>query len=127
MPKKPLYDKKTHARNDRGRTGFRQPAASVGDLISRRPALTGITARIPEQQAWGDWLRAQLPAELAAHVVGVVPRAVGAAGARRELVVLTDSPAWCTRLRYALAPLHASIRTRDETVHEVRVRIGMRR
>ena len=126
MPKKPMYDKKTSARNPRSRTGFRQAPASVGDLILRRSALTGLASRIPAQQEWTEWLRGQLPAELAGHIVNVVPRAQGAAGREQELVVLADSPAWCARLRYALAPLQEAIRQRDATVRTARVRTAVR-
>jgi hypothetical protein len=127
MPKKPLYDKKTSARNPRARGGFRQAPASVGDLILRRSALTGLASRIPEQQAWTAWLRERLPADLAAHVVNVVPKAVSAAGDARELIVMADSPAWCARLRYTLAALEIQIRARDGAVQVTRVRTAPRR
>ena len=125
MPKKPNPYKKTRARNRPIGGAFRKPPVSVNDLLQRGPALTGLASRIPEQQAWCDWLRSQLPAELAAHVVNVVPKAVDAAGRATELIVLADSPAWSARLRYALAALQPSIRSRDAAVQRTRVRVSM--
>ncbi|MGA8705912.1 MAG: hypothetical protein WB646_02880 [Steroidobacteraceae bacterium] len=88
--------------------------------------LTGIASRIPEQRAWCEWLQQQLPAELAAHLVNVVPKAIGgAAHAAIELVVLADSPAWSARLRYALAALQTQICARDAAVQRTRVRVSM--
>lgn len=77
---------------------------------------------MPEQQAWGEWLRERLPAELAPHLRSAVPK--GSTGAPRELVLLADSGAWCVRLRYALEPLEAEIRARDDTIARIRVRVG---
>ena len=77
---------------------------------------------MPEQQAWAEWLRERLPAELVPHLRSVVPK--GSAGSPRELVLLADSGAWCARLRYALEPLEAEIRARDVTIAHIRVRVG---
>jgi hypothetical protein len=77
---------------------------------------------MPEQQAWGEWLRARLPAELAPHLLSAVPK--GSVGAPRELVLLADSGAWCARLRYALEPLEAQIRARDAAIARISVRVG---
>ena len=77
---------------------------------------------MPEQQAWGEWLRERLPAELALHLLSAVPK--GGVGAPRELVLLADSGAWCARLRYALGPLEAEIRQRDAAIARIRVRVG---
>jgi len=76
---------------------------------------------IPAQQAWGEWLRERLPEELAAHLISAVPKGSGGA---RELVLMADSGAWGTRLRYALGPLEAEIRARDASILRTRVRVG---
>jgi len=125
MPKSPNADKKTRARIRAAKNGFRQAPASVRDLLQRRPTLTGLASRIPTQQAWSDWLREQLPAELAPHVVNVIPRPLGASSGQLELVVLADSPAWSARLRYALAALQTQIRAHDAAVQRTRVRVSM--
>jgi hypothetical protein len=125
MPKKPNPDKKTRARNRPAGGAFRQPPASVNDLLQRRPALTGLASRIPAQRAWCDWLRLQLPPELAAHVVNVVPKAIDAAARSTELIVLADSPAWSARLRYALVALQPAIAAKDIAVQRTRVRVSM--
>lgn len=142
MHKKPGAGKKTGARNDRsvpppsvpersaagahggGRTGLRGPR-SVNQLLERGAGLRQVARAIPEQQAWCEWLRARLPAELAAHLVNAVPR--GSAGAPRELVLLADSAVWCTRLRYALEPLQDQIRARDAAIARISVRVGRER
>jgi hypothetical protein len=93
--------------------------------LQRRPTLTGIASRIPEQHSWCEWLRQQLPAELAEHLVNVVPKAIAGSPTAIELVVLADSPAWSARLRYALAALQTQIGTRDAAVQRTRVRVSM--
>jgi hypothetical protein len=118
MPKKPTTDKKTHARNLHRKAAFRKAPASINDLLGRRPALTALAAPVSAQQAWVRWFRATLPTELGAHIVNVVPKGA-------ELLVLADSPAWCQRLRYALAELEAQIATRDAAVQRTRVRVSM--
>lgn len=65
---------------------------------------------------WRDWLVAELPADLAA-------RLVDAARVSDELLVFAQSAAWCSRLRYAMAPLEASIKARDPEVRAVRIRV----
>jgi hypothetical protein len=40
-------------------------------------------------------------------------------------VVMADSPAWCARLRYALAGLQVEIVNRNAAVQRTRVRVSM--
>lgn len=139
MHKKPLAGKKTGARNGprpalrpgsaaprAGRpatgAGRRQVPRSVGELLSRGPRLRQLARAIPEQQAWEEWLRERLPAELAAHLVSVVPRG---GAATRELVLFGDSAAWCARLRYALVALEGQIRARDGALGRLSVRVQL--
>jgi hypothetical protein len=124
MHKKHGADKKTRTRNTAANPGYRKTPSSVNDLLLRRPVFRDLAARIPEQQSWSEWLRSQLPADLAPHVVNVVPKAAGGAGTL-ELVVMADSPAWCARLRYAVAGLEAHILKRDAAVRRTRVRVSM--
>jgi hypothetical protein len=118
MPKKPPADKKTQARNNPSKAAFRKMPSSINDLLLRRPAFRELAARIPEQQSWSEWLRGIVPPELAPHIVNVVPKGP-------ELVVLADSPAWCARLRYAVAALEPQITARDAAVRHTRVRVSM--
>jgi Dna[CI] antecedent, DciA len=118
MPKKPTADKKTRARNVLPKAAFRKAPTSINDLLLRRSAFQQLAARIPEQKSWSDWLRALVPAELAAHIVNVIPKGA-------ELVVLADSAAWSARLRYALAALEPQITARDAAVQRTRVRVSM--
>ena len=100
----------------------RQSPRSVNELLARGSTLRQVARAVPEQQAWAGWLRERLPAELAAHLLNAVPK--GSVGSPRELVLLADSAAWCTRLRYALASLEADIRTRDAAIARISVRVG---
>jgi hypothetical protein len=118
MPKKPTPDKKTRARIRQPKAGFRKAPVSINDLLARRPILTALAARAPAQKAWVLWFQAVLPPELGTHIVNVVPKGP-------ELVVLADSPAWCERLRYALAAIEAQITARDAAVQRTRVRVAM--
>jgi len=93
--------------------------------LGRGPLLGELAAHLPEQQSWAQWLRALLPAELAAHVVNVVPKVLAGANEGTELVVFADSAAWCTRLRYTLSGLEAQIANRDAAVQRTRVRVSM--
>jgi len=117
MPKKPSAHKKTRPRIGQRKAAFGKAPTSVNDLISRRPALTALAARVPAQKAWVAWFQAVLPAELGTHIVNVVPKGP-------ELTVLADSPAWGERLRYALAALEPKITARDGAVQRTRVRVS---
>ena len=124
MHKKLRADKKTGARNrhltesDRGaysRNTPRKPR-SINELLTHRDALRHLVDAIPVTESWLAWLRAALPAELAAHLVGVIAKPPA-------LVVLADGAAWAARLRYALAARQAGIRARDGSITRTVVRL----
>lgn len=124
MHKKSLRDKKTGARN-RHQTAYaaRRPTSrpevnpkSINELLSDRPGLRRITASIPVQQSWADWLRGAVADELAEHIVSAVPK-------NGELVVFADTAAWGTRLRYALAAMQLDIARRDAAISHSSVRV----
>jgi hypothetical protein len=124
MHKKSLPDKKTGARNRRksgsvaGSVAQQQIANPklINELLTNRSGLVRITARLPVQQSWADWLRAAVAAELAGHIVSAVPR-------RAELVVFADSAAWGSRLRFALAGMQSDISARDSAISHTSVRV----
>ncbi|HXN11179.1 MAG TPA: hypothetical protein VN859_08035 [Steroidobacteraceae bacterium] len=124
MHKKPRPDKKSGARNADAGVTRSNKTLQINDLLSKRPSLARLTGAIPAQQAWVEWFRTELPADLAAHVVNVVPRGAATSGRATELVIFADSAAWGTRLRYALAALDARIRARDAQVGRWLVRIA---
>jgi hypothetical protein len=78
--------------------------------------LRRITASIPVQQSWADWLRGAVADELAEHIVSAVPK-------NGELVVFADTAAWGTRLRYALAAMQLDIARRDAAISHSSVRV----
>jgi hypothetical protein len=123
MHKKPPRDKKSGARNARAVATRSNKTVQINDLLLKRPLLARLAAAIPAQQSWLEWLRASVPAELAAHIVNVVPRS-STGTASHELVIFADSAAWGMRLRYALAAIEVDIRTRDAAVGRWRVRIA---
>jgi hypothetical protein len=124
MHKKSLPDKKTGARNQRGRNKPNAGRASrqrgkiihINELLNGSSALSRLGAAIPVQQSWAAWLRTAVAAELAGHIVSAVPKDC-------ELVVFADSAAWGTRLRYALATLQSEIAARDSAISHTRVRV----
>jgi hypothetical protein len=124
MHKKPPADKKSGARIARPGATRSNKTLQINDLLSKRPVLARLTSAIPAQQSWVEWLRAQLPADMAPHLVNVVPRSGAEAGNGTQLVIFADSAAWGTRLRYALAALEAQMRERDAAVCGWLVRIA---
>src|SRR5579864_2355333 len=106
MPKIPRQDKKTVRRTTsttgsnarKTYSGTRQPPRSAGELLARSHLVGRVTGNPSAQQSWTDWLRESLPAELAPHIVHVVPK-------EGELVVFADTSPWSARLRYALAAI----------------------
>jgi hypothetical protein len=119
MHKKSAPDKKTGARIRRGSLRQGSNPRSINDLLSSRSGLRRITAAIPVQQSWVDWLRATVASELAGHIVGAVPK-------NAELVVFADSAGWGTRLRYALTAMLPQIAARDAALLRITVRIQAR-
>jgi hypothetical protein len=135
MHKKSAPDKKTGARNRRKSRsaalagGLRQSTKPrlISELLESHKVRSGapggalrrITAALPVQQSWADWLRATLAAELAGHLVTAVPK-------NAELLVFADSAAWGVRLRYALQALLPQITARDAALSRITVRIQAR-
>ena len=132
MHKKSLRDKKTGAQKRRHSTyAGRRPAPhdyvsqkpyvtpkSINELLVNQPGLRRISASIPVQQSWLEWLRAAVASELAGHIVSAVPK-------EAELVVFADSPAWGARLRYALAAMQSDIAARDSAISHTTVRVQL--
>jgi hypothetical protein len=84
--------------------------------MTRSPVVGRVTHKLAAQQSWTAWLRESLPAELASHIVHAVPK-------ESELVVFADTPAWCARLRYAMADIEEPIRQRDPAIQRTYVRV----
>jgi hypothetical protein len=124
MHKKSRPDKKTGARNRRktalpthqARLQEGRNPKSINELLTNRSSLRRITASLPGQQSWADWLRGAVAVELAGHIVSAVPK-------NAELVVFADSAAWGSRLRYALAAMQSDIAARDSAISHTTVRV----
>jgi hypothetical protein len=82
-----------------------------------RGLLKALKSAQQDQEDWLSWLRAMLPEELRAAPVNVIPKG-------SELVVLTHSAAWSTRLRYALTAIAAPLRARAPGISKVTVRVA---
>jgi len=85
--------------------------------MKRQGWLQGLRRVRGAQQAWLDWARAALPAELGAALVNVVQKGP-------ELTVLTVSAAWCARVRYAMAALEPRLREYAPDIVKVSVRVS---
>jgi hypothetical protein len=124
MHKKPVRDKKTGARirHQSGSVAGHVAPQKIGkpklinELLTNHSGLLRITAKLPVQQSWADWLRGAVAAELAGHIVSAVPKSA-------ELVVFADSAAWGSRLRYALAAMQSDIAARDSAISHTTVRV----
>jgi hypothetical protein len=116
MPKIPRQDKKTVKRKTSPTRNTRQPPRSMSELLARSHLVGRVTRELSVQQSWTDWLRDSLPAELAPHIVHVVPKG-------SELVVFADTSPWSARLRYALAAIAEPIRARDPAILRTQVRV----
>jgi hypothetical protein len=90
-----------------------------------KPLLSGLTGGLlelargaAEAATLGDVVRECLPEALRSHVVAAARRG-------EDLVVIVDSAAWATRVRYAGPCLQRQLESRGESVGgKVRVRIG---
>jgi hypothetical protein len=92
-------------------------AKSVKDLLAKLPVnLTRVTDQAARQKHWRGWLETHLPSEMASRLSGVVER-------EGTLVVFAESPAWCSRLRYAIEELRGQIQASDPAITEVSVRV----
>jgi hypothetical protein len=123
MPKKPPQDKarspdlRSGKAYVRRRPGQSATPRSLNEIMTGKGWLQNLTAARSAQQEWLAWLREQLPAELRAAAVNVIPKG-------HELVVMSRSAAWSTRLRYALAAVESRIRERAPQISTLRVRVA---
>jgi hypothetical protein len=121
MQKKP-YSDKANSRLDSHTTLTRRPQSrnrldSVKDLLQRStPVLAGLQREALRQRDWLQWVRRELPEELAPHVTGVTEQG-------GELVIFAESAVWGVRLRYAAPQLLAVIGAEHGTITGVKIRV----
>ncbi len=90
---------------------------SVKDLLQRStPVLAGLQREALRQRDWLQWVKRELPEELAVHVTGVAEQT-------GELVIFAESAAWGVRLRYAAPQLLNVISRQAASIVGVRVRV----
>jgi hypothetical protein len=89
---------------------------SIAALLTATPTLRKMAAQAVEKQALIDWIRAQLTDELRPHASGAQLKA-------DTLIVVADTAAWSTRLRYAMGALQAEVTTRWPHVISCQVRV----
>ena len=76
---------------------------SVKELLQRStPVLAGLQREALRQRDWLQWVKRELPEELAVHVTGATEQS-------GELVIFAESAAWGVRLRYAAPQLLTAI------------------
>jgi hypothetical protein len=121
MQKKPFADKTNSRRGSRiAQTrphAARNSMDSVKDLLQRStPVLAGLQREALRQRDWLQWVKRELPEELAVHVTGVAEQT-------GELVIFAESAAWGVRLRYAAPQLLNVISRQAASIVGVRVRV----
>ncbi len=93
---------------------------SVKDLLLRStPVLAGLQREALRHSDWLQWVRRELPQELAAHVTGVTEQS-------GELVISAESAVWGVRLRYAVPQLLNVIGRQQVKISGVRIRVAPR-
>jgi hypothetical protein len=121
MQKKTYGDKANNRRGapvtqTRGQES-RNPMDSVKELLQRStPVLAGLQREALRQRDWLQWLKRELPAELAEHVTGAMEQS-------GELVIFAESAAWGVRLRYAAPQLLNVISSQPSDIVGVKVRV----
>jgi len=121
MQKKTHRDKDHTGRNSRitptRRPQSRNSLDSVKDLLQRStPVLAGLQREALRQRDWLQWVRRELPEDLAGHVTGAVEQS-------GQLVIFAESAAWGVRLRYAAPALLGAMGAAQVNLTGVRVRV----
>jgi hypothetical protein len=121
MQKKPYGDKANSRRGSRipqtrGQQS-RNSMDSVKELLQRStPVLAGLQRAALRQRDWLQWVKRELPEELAVHVTGVMEQS-------GELVIFAESAAWGVRLRYAAPQLLTAISSQPTNIVGVKIRV----
>jgi hypothetical protein len=121
MQKKPYADKANSRRGSRitqtrGQQS-RNPMDSVKELLQRStPVLAGLQREAVRQRDWLQWVKRELPEELAVHVTGVTEQS-------GELVIFAESAAWGVRLRYAAPQLLSAMSSQPTNIVGVKIRV----
>lgn len=90
---------------------------SVKELLQRStPVLAGLQREALRQRDWLQWVKRELPEELAVHVTGVTEQS-------GELVIFAESAAWGVRLRYAAPQLLNALGSQPANIVGVKVRV----
>jgi hypothetical protein len=121
MQKKPYGDKANSRRGSRitqtRGSQSRNPMDSVKELLQRStPVLAGLQRAALRQRDWLQWVKRELPEELAVHVTGVMEQS-------GELVIFAESAAWGVRLRYAAPQLLTAISSQPTNIVGVKIRV----
>ena len=103
MQKKRYSDKANTGRSSRTMQTrgpqSRNPMDSVKELLQRStPVLAGLQREAVRQRDWLQWVKRELPEELACRVTGVTEQS-------GELVIFAESAVWGVRIRYAAPQL----------------------
>ena len=93
---------------------------SVKELLQRStPVLAGLQREALRQRDWLQWVKRELPEQLALHVTGVAEQS-------GELVIFAQSAAWGVRLRYAAPQLLQAMSHHGANIIGVKVRVAPR-
>ena len=90
---------------------------SVKELLQRSTqVLAGLQREALRQRDWLQWVKRELPEELAVHVTGVTEQS-------GELVIFAESAAWGVRVRYAAPQLLDVLGSQSANIVGVRIRV----
>jgi hypothetical protein len=123
MPNKPTRDKHKYGAKTKPRHVadvlqrlLPQQVTQSGSSVPRPSALPAPGAAASVATQWRALLQQSLEPELAPHISNVLAKP-------RELVVFTESAAWCTRLKLAVGRMTEVAQARDASIGKVQVRI----
>ena len=90
---------------------------SINKLLAAGKTLATIDTRLAEQKALLEQLRAIMPLSMAEHCIWAVHNRNGI------LVLMADSPAWASRLRYLSTKLSQKLRQIGYPVTRIQVKV----
>jgi hypothetical protein len=89
----------------------------INKLLTAGKALASMDARLVEQKILLEQVRSILPLSMAEHCVWANPNSKG------DLILMVDSPAWASRLRYLSPKLSLQLRQNGHPVRRIQVKV----
>ncbi len=90
----------------------------LNKFLNSAKNLAGIKDQLAKQKAILEQLQSVLPSPMAEHCVGAIPK-------NGHLILLVDSPAWASRLRYLSPKLSKQLRQKGLAVRYIQVKVSL--